>query len=126
MSSSTLPFSHSENRPCSVCNSYVCRCTAGPTFLSSGAGPFVAPEAVEGTHAAPLDYARGEKVTVTFSGTWEAAPEHFFSDDDFPRRVTAADLAKAMREYAGGDRMTLLREWCLLDCIEIQVEDERV
>ena len=70
------------------------------------------------------DFARGERVRVTFSGHWDAAPEQFFGDDGFPRRVTAADLAQAMRGY--GDLPNTLREWDLEGCVYVCVEGEPV
>jgi hypothetical protein len=67
------------------------------------------------------------RVSVTFSGEWLADPREFVGDGrDDVRALKASDaeLAEEMRRY--GSKDSVLREWNLLDYVEVYIGRERV
>ena len=64
---------------------------------------------------------------MRFSGEWEADPREFVGDgrdDERALKASDAELAEEMRRY--GPKAAVLREWNLLEHIEVYVGQERV
>lgn len=64
------------------------------------------------------------KVTVVFTGSWEAHPSQFYDGSNEPRDPSDAELAEAMRKY--GSLARVLVDWNLQECIEVYVGREKV
>lgn len=62
--------------------------------------------------------------TVYMSGEVLLDLDDVWADDERPENPTAADVARAMRDYGG--KSVVIRDWGLLDALAVSVDLEDV